>query len=73
MARLRVNDDLTFAGWHGYYRNEQNERVTLGLRLRVGGIVLITHTGERLNFTPLETGLLLDGLAAALRAVGSVS
>jgi hypothetical protein len=29
-------------------------------------------TGERLRFSPLEAGLLLDGLAAAIRAVGSV-
>jgi hypothetical protein len=34
--------------------------------------VLVTATGERMRFSTLEAGLLLDGLAAAIRAVGSV-
>jgi hypothetical protein len=67
-----TDDDVTFAGWQCYYRNESRKRATLGLSVRGGDIILITGTGERLRFTPLEAGLLLDGLAAAIRAVGSV-
>lgn len=67
-----MNDDITFAGWQGYYRDDNGNRATLGLRLRGGDIIVVTGSGERLRFTPLETGLLLDGIAAALRAVGSV-
>jgi hypothetical protein len=67
-----MNDDVTFASWQGYYRDEKGERATLGIRLRGGDIVLVTATGERLRFAPLEAGLLLDGIAAAIRAVGSV-
>lgn len=67
-----MNDDITFAGWQGYYRDENGKRATLGILLRGGDIVLVTHTGERLRLIPLEAGLLLDGLAAAIRAVGSV-
>lgn len=67
-----MNDDPTFAGWQGFYRDYDGNRATLSLRVRGLDIILATGTGERLRFTPLETGLLLDGLAAALRAVGSV-
>ncbi len=67
-----MNDDLLFAGWQGYYRDERGNRATLGIRLRGGDITLVTGSGEPLRFTPLEAGLLLDGLAAAIRAVGSV-
>ncbi len=65
-------DDLLFAGWHGYYRDDQGKRATLGIRLQNGNIVLVTALAERLHFTPLEAGLLLDALAAAIRATGSV-
>lgn len=73
MAGPRMNDDdAIFAGWQGYYRDEHEKRATLGIRLRGGDIILVTASGERLRFTPLEAGLLLDGLAAAIRAAGSV-
>jgi hypothetical protein len=67
-----MNDDITFAGWQCFYLNENGKQVALGLVLRGRDIVLVTSTGERLRFTPLEAGLLLDGIAAAIRAVGSV-
>ncbi len=61
-----------FPGWEGYYRDDKGNRVTLGIRVFDTDIILGTATGERLRFTGLEAGLLLDGLAAAIRAVGSV-
>lgn len=61
-----------FPGWEGNYRDDTGHRVKLGIRVLDSDIVLGTATGERLRFTPLEAGLLLDGLAAAIRAVGSV-
>jgi hypothetical protein len=67
-----MNDDITFASWQGFYHDENGKRATLGLLLRGGDIILVTTSGERLRFTPLEAGLLLDGIAAAIRAAGSV-
>jgi hypothetical protein len=67
-----MNDDVIFASWQAHYRDHNGIHSTLGLAIRDREIVLLTATGDRLHFTPLETGLLLDGLAAALRAVGSV-
>jgi hypothetical protein len=67
-----VTDDNTFAPWQGYYRDENGRRATLGIFLHGGHIILVTASGERVRLTPLEAGLLLDGLAAAIRAAGSV-
>ena len=67
-----MNDDILFAGWQGYYRDRQGNRATLGIRLHAGNIILVTAMGEPLRLTPLEAGLLLDALAAAIRATGSV-
>lgn len=66
-----MTDDIFFAGWQGYYRNVTGKRATLGILVRDGNVVLATGA-ESLYFTPLEAGLLLDGLAAGIRAVGSV-
>lgn len=72
MAGPGVNGNPHFPGWEGNYRDDKGYRVTLGIRILDGDIIVGTATGERLRFTPLEAGLLLDGLAAAIRAVGSV-
>jgi len=67
-----IGDDSIFVGWHGHYRDEYGKRATLSILERDGDIVLITTTGDRLRFSTLEAGLLLDGLAAAIRAAGAV-
>ncbi len=72
MAGLPVTDDVVFAGWQGFYRDIDGKRATLGILVHGGEIILVTGSLERLRFAPLEAGLLLDGLAAAIRAVGSV-
>jgi hypothetical protein len=69
MAGRGVNDDVTFADWQGYYRDDEGKRATLGILVRGGEVIMVTAGDDRLRFTPLETGLLINGLAAALRAV----